>query len=97
MLTSSELEKGILDIAKRNLGPSTVSRVRVKNDADLDGKDSLRITIVLKAKNVKLLGDRLSKIKISIIDFLQANGDFRFPYTHYATEAELKALARHAS
>lgn len=95
MLTLSQLQNGILEIARKHLGDA-VKRVKVAEDADLDGKDSLRITIVVRSGDIKLSGTNLGKIKIDVIDFLQAKGDQRFPYTHYATEAELRSLARTA-
>ncbi|MES1990536.1 MAG: hypothetical protein V4441_06255 [Pseudomonadota bacterium] len=91
MLTNAEIQNVVMSIAKQQLGESAVSKIKINEDSDLDGKDSLRITIVVKDSKTKLPGDKLSKIKIAVIDFLQSKGDFRFPYTHYSTTAELRA------
>lgn len=93
MLTLNEIQNGILEIARNQLGRDAVKRVQVESDVDLDGKESLRITIVLRSSGTKLAGGKLSKIKIETIDFLQGRQDDRFPYTHYATESDLRALA----
>lgn len=92
MLTLNEIRNGILEIARKQLGRDAVKRVEVEEDVDLDGKDSLRITIVVKNRKT-IQSANLNKLTIDAVDFLQEAGDTRFPYTHYATEAELKALA----
>lgn len=92
MLTLTDIQNRMLGIARERLGADAVKRVEVEEDIDLDGKDSLRITIVLKNRKT-VQSANLNKLTIDAVDFLQSMGDSRFPFTHYATEGEMKALA----
>lgn len=87
------IRKEVLKIAQKELKNLVVS-VNVEDDTDLDGSACLRITIVLKSKAVLLSrGKQLGEISLAIMDFLRERSDPRFPYTHYASQADLAELA----
>ena len=92
MLTLKEVEAEALRIAREQFGAEQVKRTVVESDIDSEGKDSLSITIVLKSIGL-LTGMRLGKTSLDLIDYTYRNGDDRYPYTHYATEKEMKELA----
>ncbi len=92
MLSLKEIEREALQVAKGHFGAPHVKRVLVKSDVDSEGKDSLSITIVLDGIGL-FTGARLSGLSLDLINFMTSHNDDRYPYTRYATERELKALA----
>ncbi len=93
MLREEDVRKDVLKIAQKKL-KNLVVDVNVEDDTDLDGTECLRITIILKSKAALLSrGEQLGEISLAIMDFLRERGEPRFPYTHYATRAELAEIA----
>ena len=91
MLTLPQVKKEALRVAREYFGAGQVKDVLVEEDIDSEGKDSLRVTIVLKSVG-HLTGTKLSRISIDLIDFMVCNNDDRYPYTHYATVKDLQQL-----
>ena len=78
-----------------------VVRARVSNDkleriltqptTDSEGKEALRITLVLKPEAAKTLtGAQALDVLVGIQQSLRREGEQRFPIVEYATEQELR-------
>lgn len=90
MLTQNKIIKIARDAAAGNLASSAVSRVISEETTDSEGRDALRITIVIKPHAVgKLTGDAALDTLVEIQDSLLEAGEERFPIVEYATEKEL--------
>jgi hypothetical protein len=91
--SNDEIREEVLKIARKKL-KNLVVDVLAEDDVDLDGTACLRITIVLKSKAALLSrGEQLGEISLAIVDFLRERSDPRFPYTHYASRADLAEAA----
>lgn len=87
-------QKKIIEIAQK-VAVANLSAVRVLSEPAVDsqGKDALRITIVIEpgvAEKVK--GDAVLKTLVEIQNQLQKAGDERFPIIQYATEEDLREI-----
>ena len=77
-------------VARTSTGTAGPVRVITNGTSDLDGKDALRITVVLTPEDAeRLTGDEALDLLVSLHQTLQAEGEDRFPFIEYATEAEL--------
>jgi hypothetical protein len=84
--TSEVAEKA----AKSALGKKNVVRVFTEPGSDAEGRDALRITIVVTPDAVKTLeGDALLRNLLSIREGLWKQGEERTSIVSYATEEEL--------
>ena len=91
--SEGEVREAVLKIARAKM-KNLVEDVVVEDDVDLDGASCLRITLVLKsAASLRSRGQQLNEISQEIADFLQAHGDNRWPFTHYATRADFEEAA----
>jgi hypothetical protein len=91
MLTQSKIIEIARDAATANLTTSAVSRVISEPTTDSEGRDALRITIVIEPNAVgKLSGEAALDTLVEIQDGLREAGEERFPIVEYSTEAELQ-------
>jgi hypothetical protein len=91
MLQQKEIVKIAQDAARANLSSSTVSRIMSEPTTDSEGRDALRITIVVKPEAIgKLTGDSTLDTLVQIQADLRDAGEERFPIVEYATEKELQ-------
>lgn len=91
MVPNLQLKKYVLELAREKLG-SKVKDVVIQDDRDSEGRPSLRITIILRARwSAALPGSVLAEISLSVIDYLSKQNDDRYPYTHYMTAREFAA------
>lgn len=70
-----------------------VVRIDPEDYVDADGEDALRVVVVLgnETTDDQLLSDSMGQIQRAIRDALHDRGITKFPYIHFATEAELAA------
>ncbi len=79
------------DAARATLPRKTVERVISEPVSDSEGRDALRVTIVIAPNSVaKLTGDALLDTLVRIQRDLQEAGEERVAIIEYATEDELK-------
>jgi len=88
-------EKRVVAIAREaavaNLSSSAVARVISAPFTDSEGREGLRITIILEPKfSNKIEGDSSLDTLVEIQNRLHKEGEERFPLVEYATEKELK-------
>ena len=77
--------------ATANLTSTAFSNVISEPTTDSEGRDALRITIVIEpGVATKLNGDALLDTLVQIQDNLRKAGEERFPIVEYATEKELQ-------
>jgi hypothetical protein len=90
MLDDAQTTQMLEVIAKSKLGRENVVRVFTEPWSDLDGKDALRITIVITPGAVdRIKGDDLVDNLVDIRTRLYEAHDERTPFVTYATEEEL--------
>lgn len=78
-------------VAKAHLGPEQVIRVAAEPAIDSEGREALRVTIVIRPGAAKQLGgDAVLDTLVGVQERLQEMGEQRFPIIEYATEQELK-------
>lgn len=72
-----------------------VQRIQVADYSDAEGKDALRITVVLAndTTDEQLRGENVWSLKSAIRDELLPKSEGRFPYIFLTTEADLSAPA----
>jgi len=88
MLSSDEVKQKALELAQARLGEE-VSDVIVRDDEDSEGRNSLRVTILLKSGwRTNPPGSKLNDISSKLNAFLSERSDPRFAYTHYMTARE---------
>jgi hypothetical protein len=92
MLSLAAIEKEALRVAHKYIGARRVDRILVKEDQDWEGKDCVRVWIVLKA-SIDFTGPMVGGITSDLNDFMLRNEDDRFAYTHYATVEDLEQLS----
>ncbi len=79
--------------AKRILGKENVVRVFTEPGTDSEGKDAMRITIVITPEAVtRIKGDALLDNLLEIHNRLSEAGEDRTPMVGYATEEELAEI-----
>ena len=78
-------------IAKGQLPGADLQRVVTERATDSDGKDAVRITLVLAPASVEALtGDAALDLLVELQSALEMEGEERLPIVEYATEAELQ-------
>jgi hypothetical protein len=78
-------------VAKAHLGPEQVVRVAAEPAIDSEGREALRVTIVIRPGAAKQLGgDAVLDTLVGVQERLQEMGEQRVPIIEYATEQELK-------
>jgi hypothetical protein len=76
--------------ATTHLGKAAFSDVFSEPTTDSEGRDALRITIVVEPEAVdKIEGDAVLDTLVELHDNLREAGDERLPIVEYATEEEL--------
>lgn len=91
-------QKKIIEIAQKvavaNLSSSAVKSAMSEPAVDSQGREALRITIVIEPGAAeKFKGQAVLKTLVEIQNQLQKAGDERFPIIQYATEEDLRKLA----
>ncbi len=90
MLAKNKILKIARDAATANLSSSAVSQVLSEPTTDSEGRDALRITIVIKPNALgRLTGDAALDTLVEIQSNLRQAGEERFPIVEYSTESEL--------
>jgi len=93
MLSHKKIDQIASSVARANISRHGVRTVFSEPTSDLEGKDALRITIVVTPDAVeKLKGDAALNTLVQIVLRLQSAGEERFPYIEYSTEDELEAI-----
>jgi hypothetical protein len=93
MLDSTTIEKIAAAAAAAKLPAAAFERVLNEPALDSDGRDALRIIIVLKpGMAARLTGDQSLDTLVKIQNDLQKSGEDRFAFVEYATEAELEDI-----
>lgn len=82
----------VCEVATANLAARNVDRVLSEPTIDSEGREALKITIVLRPEAVpELKGDSVLDTLIKVQDRLRDAGEERFPILEYATQDELEA------
>jgi len=77
-------------VARTRVAEANLERIVTEPATDSEGKEALRIILVLKPGAAKILtGDQALDLLVGIQQKLQAEGEERFPIVEYATEQEL--------
>jgi hypothetical protein len=85
-----DISRFVEKTARQALGKKNVIRVFIEPGIDAEGKDALRITIVITPDAVdKIDGDALLDNLLKVHDGFQQLGEERTPMVGYATEEEL--------
>lgn len=92
MLSLAAIKKEALRVARKYIGARRVDSVLVEPHQDWEGKDSVRITVVLKS-SIEFTGEIVGGITTDLNDFMWRNKDDRFAYTHYATVEDMEQLS----
>jgi hypothetical protein len=81
-------------VAAANLGDSFLNQVLGEDSLDSDGVPALRLTLVVKPGFVDAPGgEAILDTAVALQLALQREGDERFAYVGYATQAELERAA----
>jgi hypothetical protein len=93
MLPKSKIETIAREVASATLKSSASGTVISEPAIDSEGRDALRITIVIKSNAAKqMTGDALLNTLVQIQDRLRKAGEERFPIVQYATKQELQEV-----
>ena len=91
MLQHNQIVKIVDKVAKANLESQIVQSVTTEPATDSEGRDALRITIVIAPGSASTLsGDAVLNTLYQIQDLLRQQGEERFPIIEYATKDELE-------
>jgi hypothetical protein len=91
MLAENQIVKIANDVATANLTSSSVSSIMSQPTVDSEGRDALRITIVIESgAAARIKGDAALDTLVQIQDRLREAGEERFPIVEYATKEELE-------
>jgi hypothetical protein len=91
MLGKNQILRIAGKVAKANLTHSNFSSLVAEPRIDSEGREALRITIVIKPGAVaRISGDAALDTLVQIQDRLREAGEERFPIVEYATEEELE-------
>lgn len=98
MLEFATIEAIAKRVAKGQVADAGLERVVTEPMTDSQGKDALRITVVLTPQAAQALsGDGALDLLVELQNALQREGEERFPIIEYATEQELAAEAEASS
>lgn len=90
MLDEKKVRQIAEKIAIANLSSANVSSVASSTTIDSEGREALRITIIIKPGAAeKIEGDATLDTLVEIQDQLRKAGEERFPIVEYATNKEL--------
>lgn len=90
MIEAAQIESIATKAAKARLPKKTVERVLSEAVSDSEGRDALKLTIVISPDSLpKLEGDALLDTLVQIQNDLQEAGEDRFAIVEYATQDEL--------
>lgn len=91
MIAQAKVRQIAGDVAKANLSRSNVETVESEDAVDSEGRDALRITIVVKPGTAeKFDGEKLLDTLVQIQERLRREGEERFATVEYATKEELE-------
>jgi len=91
MLQFDRISNIARDVATANLASSAVSGIAIEATTDSEGRDALRITIIIKPEAVdRLTGEAALNTLVQVQKDLREAGEERFPIVEYATEKELQ-------
>jgi hypothetical protein len=91
MLDQKKIDQIASEVATANLTPQVVRSVRSSSTADSEGRDALRIMIVIEPDAVaRVSGDAVVDTLVQLQDRLRQEGEDRLPIVEYATEEELE-------
>jgi hypothetical protein len=90
MLDAQKITRIARDVARTQVAGASLKRIMTEPATDSEGKEALRIILVLKPQAArKLTGDQALDLLVGIQQKLEASGEERFPIVEYATEREL--------
>jgi hypothetical protein len=90
MLDRTELHQIVSAAATAVLGNGRVGAVRIEPTADSEGRDALRVMLVLAPGSLaSISGDKALDTIVAIQNRLLEAGEDRFPIIQFATEEEL--------
>jgi hypothetical protein len=92
-MTSVEQAKGILDPKKLKLPEKPhVDAIDVEDTVDLDGKDALRVQVIIAEDTTddEITGEAVIEIKSAIRDALRSQGIAEFAFIYFAKPSELQ-------
>ncbi|MEA3011406.1 MAG: hypothetical protein QOJ91_3098 [Sphingomonadales bacterium] len=85
------IEKIAAKAAETQVANPGLERVVAKPTTDSEGRDALRITLVLRPEAVEALsGDAALDLLVTLQNDLQSEGEERLAIVEYATETEMK-------
>jgi hypothetical protein len=91
MLDQKKIDQIAHEVATANLTPQVVVRASSSPTSDSEGRDALRIMIVIEPDAVtRVSGDAVVDTLVQLHDRLRREGEERFPIVEYATEEELQ-------
>jgi hypothetical protein len=91
MLSENKIRLIAKEVAAANLPRSVVQDILVELTADSQGRDALRITIVIKPDALeRMTGDHTLDTLVEMQRRMREAGDDRFAIVEYATEEELQ-------
>jgi hypothetical protein len=92
MLDEKRIREIAHEVAFDKLTSANVTSVSSSAAIDSEGRDAVRITIVIKPGAAsKINGDAALDTLVGIQERLRAEGEERFPIVEYATKRELSA------
>lgn len=92
MLHDPHLTRIVEDVVKAGIAMPGLERVLAEPTIDSEGKEALRITVILRPDLAETLtGDVALDLLVSLQSALRHEGEERFPIIEYSTEAELIA------
>jgi len=90
MLHEKRIQEIAQEVASANLTSANVSSVSSSTAIDSEGREALRITIVIKpGSRSRIKGDATLDTLVGIQDRLRSEGEERFAIIEYATKREL--------
>lgn len=90
MLDSAKITEIAVKVARTWVAAANLERVVTKPATDSEGKDALRITLVLTPEAARdMTGDEALDVLVGIQQGLWDAGEERLPIVEYATEEEL--------
>lgn len=89
MLEDPQIQKLMKEVAASIMPSRQLLEVRTEPAFDAEGKEALRITLVVTDEAVRsLTGEQLTRLLVDIHDGLLREGDDRFPLVSYATSSD---------
>lgn len=91
MLELAKIAETVEKVAKSHLKPQIVTRAFAEPVIDSEGREALRVTIVIQPGAMsRLKGDAVLDTLVEIQDRLREVGEERFAIVEYATKDELE-------